>query len=487
MNRELKRVSGLIVLMFAALFVASSVIQVFQSTNLGSDPRNARARADVNRIQRGQILLSDGTVIATSKTSNDEYDFLRTYTQPETYAAVTGYDPVDGEATGIEAALNSQLAGTGSSTVFSHIQSIISGQEPKGDSVQLTIDPKAQQAAYKALGNYTGAVVALDPKTGAILAMVSKPSYDPNLLASHDQSKVTRAFAALQARNPSPLFNRALQDLNPPASTFKLVVASAALESGKYTANSTFPSPLTLTLPGTSFQISNSGGEACGSGTRASIATAIKYSCNIPFAQLGDALGEKAIGAMAAKYGFGQSLSVPLKAATSVYPSGMTPSELAQSAFGQYDDKATVLQMAMVSSAIANGGVLEKPQMVQKVISPSLDTVSQLTPVQFSQPISQATAASVTNMMVAGVNATGGGAATNASISGVPVAGKTGTAQNAPGAPYTLWFTGFAPANDPRVAVAVVIENGGGLGQQGYGNLLAAPIAKKVMEAILAK
>jgi peptidoglycan glycosyltransferase len=311
--------------------------------------------------------------------------------------------------------------------------------------------------------------------------MVSKPSYDPNTIANHDTG--LKAYDALNARASTPLVNRAIAGtLYPPGSTFKPLVASAALESGRFTAKSSFPSPTSLTLPGTSTVIHNSDGEECGAQAKASIALALSLSCNIPFAELGMKLGQDAIAQQAAKFGFGKPLSIPLKVTPSTYPTGLDQAQLAQTAFGQYEDRATPIQMAMVSAAIGNGGTLMKPDLVQKVLSPSLQTVEQLTPTSLGNPVSAATADAVTQMMVSSVAT---GAATNATIEGVDVAGKTGTAQNGVNDPYTLWFTGFAPAKDPKVAVAVVIENGGGLGQNGYGNLLAAPIGKKVMEAVL--
>ncbi|MDH2443602.1 penicillin-binding protein 2 [Amnibacterium sp. CER49] len=484
MNRELKRLSALVIVMFASLFVASSIIQVFQSDNLGSDSRNRRALADQYQVQRGQILASDGSTIAGTKKSADEFRFQRTYADGPLYAAVSGYYAIGGAPTGIEGAYNDRLSGTGGNQVFERLQSIITGQDPKGDSVQLTIDPKVQKAAYDALGNQRGAVVALDPRTGAILALVSKPSYDPGAIAAHGSSGL-RAYDRLVKQNPSPLVNRATGgNLNPPGSTFKLVVSSAALESGRYSESSRFDSPTSLVLPGTTFRIQNSEGEVCGTGPKATLKTALSLSCNIPFAELGDQLGEQTIAAMAKKFGFGQTVRIPMAVTPSTYPSGMDKAQLAQSAFGQWEDRATPMQIAMVSAAIGNGGVEMQPTLVKRVLSPNLSTVEQMTPKQFSQPISAKTASAVKDMMIASVDS---GAATNGRIDGVQVAGKTGTAQNGPNDPYTLWFTGFAPAQDPKVAVAVVVENGGGLGQNGYGNLVAAPVAKRVMEAVLNK
>ena len=482
MNRELKRISALVLLMFTTLFVASSVIQVFQTDNLDSDARNQRARADQYAIQRGAILTADGKAIVTSPKSDDTFQFDRKYANGPLYASVTGYYNPIGEPTGIEGAMNAQLAGTSSDQVLDRLQNVVTGQDPKGASVQLTIQPKVQKAAYDALGNLRGAVVALDPKTGKVLAMVSKPSYDPNRIADHTSG--VSAYDALSATDPNPLGNRAIAgDLNPPGSTFKIISASAALESGKYTPSSKFPSPTSYRLPGTSTVIQNSYGERCGSGATASIATALSLSCNIPFAQLGIKLGDDALRTQAEKYGFDKELSIPLKVTPSTYPTGdLDDAQTAQTAFGQYEDRATPLQMAMVAATIGNGGTEMKPNLVEKVVSPSLETEQEFTPSVLANPVSADTASKVKAMMVSSVNA---GAATNARIEGVDVAGKTGTAQNGAGEPYTLWFTGFAPANDPKVAVAVVIENGGGLGQSGVGNVVAAPIAKQVMEAVL--
>lgn len=482
MNRELKRISALVLLMFTALFVASSIIQVFQADNLNADSRNQRARADQYSIQRGQILTADGKPIATSPKSGDTYHFDRKYTDGKLYASVTGYYNPIGAPTGIEGAMNAQLSGTSSDQVLARLQNIVTGQDPKGASVQLTIQPKVQRAAYDALGNQRGAVVAIDPKTGKVLALVSKPSFDPNAIANH--SSGVSAYAALSAKAVNPLVNRAIAGgLNPPGSTFKLITSSAALESGKYTPSSKFPSPTSYQLPGTSTVIHNADGEFCGAEKTASIATALSLSCNIPFAQLGMKLGDAALRTQAQKFGFGQPLSIPLKVTPSTYPAApLDSAQTAQTAFGQYEDRATPMQMAMVAAAIGNGGVEMKPNLVEKVVSPSLEITQPFTPQELGRPVSDKTASQVKAMMVSSVNS---GAARNATIQGVDVAGKTGTAQNGANQPYTLWFTGFAPASNPKVAVAVVVENGGGLGQSGVGNVVAAPIARQVMEAVL--
>ncbi|MCU1535484.1 MAG: cell division protein FtsI [Glaciihabitans sp.] len=484
MNKELKRVSTVVLVMFLALFVSSTVIQVAQGDQLKADPRNVRTLYDSYSTERGPIVVG-GSTIAESKPVKDQYKFQRVYSHGKLYAPVTGYFTLNQQNPGIEGALGQYLSGTANDQFLNNLTSIVTGQKPKGASVELTIDPKVQLAAYNALGSQRGAVVAINPKTGAILAMVSKPSYDPNALAVHNGTDFFKSYNALNASKSQPLVNRAIAgDLYHPGSVFKLIVASAAIDSGKFTANSTFPNPATLKLPQSNSYIANSTEGTCGPSAKASIATALRLSCNIPFAQLGRAVGESTIADYATRFGFGQKLSIPLPVTPSIYPRGMDEPTLMLSSFGQASDQVTPLQMAMVSSAIANGGTLMKPNLVQKVLAPDLSPLQQLTPEVFSNPISSGTASTMTRLMIDDV---ANGAASNATIGGVDVAGKTGTAENGPGAPYTLWFTGFAPANDPQVAVAVVVENGGGFGQSSFGNAVAAPIAKKVLEAVLNK
>jgi peptidoglycan glycosyltransferase len=380
--------------------------------------------------------------------------------------------------------MNSYLTGQNSAQFFEQISALFSGNPVTGASVELTIDPAAQKAAWDALGNLTGAVVALDPKTGNILALVSKPGFDANLLAVHSGVESTNSYNKLLNAKTEPLKNRATTELFAPGSVFKILVATAAIESGKYTAESKLPNPVKFKLPGTNTFVQNSGEGKCGGKATVSIADALRFSCNVPMAQLGILLGEDVIRAQAEKFGFGKKLSVPLSITPSVYPEGMDEAQLGLSAFGQFDDRMTVMQVAMMSAAVANNGLLMKPNLIENVLSSNLAALNTPSPSQLGQTMSPQTAASVRDMMIGAVAR---GVSSNASIKGVSVAGKTGTAQNGDGEPYTLWFTGFAPADNPQVAVAVVVANGGGIGQAGRGNSLAAPIAKKVMEAVLRK
>ncbi|KQM39508.1 penicillin-binding protein 2 [Microbacterium sp. Leaf203] len=484
MTKELRRLSIVMLAMFLALFASTSIIQVAQANSLTNTTGNTRALYDSYQIQRGSIIAG-GTAIASSVPSNDVYSWQRQYTDADMWAPVTGYmNPVLDAKTQIEAAENSVLSGSDSNQFFSRIDRAITGQAPRGSNVELSVDPNVQKAAWDALGDLQGAVVAIEPSTGRILAMVSKPSYDTNILASHDTDAVNSAYDQLVADPSKPMDNRAIGgNLNPPGSTFKLVVASAALASGRYTPDSAFPNLAAYTLPQSTNVVSNAGGGTCGGGDTVTIATALRLSCNIPMAELAVELGDDAIRAEAEKYGFNTSFSLPLESTPSTYPASPNAPQTALSGFGQGDVRATPLQMAMVSAGIANDGVVMNPRMVDRVIEPNLSVKDEASNSEFGRALDSSIAAQMVTMMTANVQ---DGAASNARIDGVAVAGKTGTAEN-DSRPYTLWFTGFAPAEDPKVAVAVVVENGGGQGQNGSGNEIAAPIAKKVMEAVLGK
>ncbi|WP_022892357.1 peptidoglycan D,D-transpeptidase FtsI family protein [Agromyces subbeticus] len=484
MNRELKRVSIVALLMFLTLLVSSTIIQYVQAEALEADSRNSRTLYESYSIERGPILV-DGEPIASSQPSDDNYKFQRVYANGPLYAPVTGFIPVNGEATGLERSLNDYLSGQSSSQFFDSLNRLISGQDPMGASVEVAIDPVAQQAAWDALGEQSGAVIVTEPSTGRILAMVTKPTYEPNTMAVHDSEQVIATYEGLLADPGDPLFNRATGgDMNPPGSVFKLVVVAAALESGKYTPESQLPNPSSFTLPGTDSVVRNTEGGDCGGGATVSLATALRLSCNIPFAELGIELGDAAIREQAEKFGFNSEFEIPTATEPSVYPRVLDDAQTALSAFGQYEVRATPMQMAMVSAAIANGGIVMNPNLVDQITAPDFTPLQEFEPREFGRAISEETANTMVGMMINGVE---NGAASNARIDGVSVAGKTGTAENGESDPYTLWFTGFAPADNPQYAITVLVEDGGGLGQEGYGNLIAAPIAKQVLEAVLNK
>jgi peptidoglycan glycosyltransferase len=485
MTKELRRLSIVMLVMFLALFVSTSWIQVVQADTLADNPRNTRALYDSYRVQRGSIIAS-GAAIASSVPSNDVYSWQRVYTDAQMWSQVTGWiNPALGSATGIELEMNQVLSGTAGSQFLARIDQIVTGQPQRGSNVVLSLDATVQRAAFDALGSQQGAVIAIEPSTGRILAMVSSPTYDTNLLAAHDAKAVNAYYDQLDADPAHPLFNRSIGgDLNPPGSTFKLVVASAALASGDYTPQSTLPNPASYTLPQSSNVVFNASGGTCGPGDTVTIADALRLSCNVPMAELAVQLGDTAIRDEAEKYGFNKAFELPLVSTPSTYPRALDDAQTALTGFGQGQVTATPLQMAMVSTGIANGGMVMNPRMVDSVIAPDLSVQQTFEDSEFGRALDEDLASEMVSMMVANVS---DGAASGARIDGVDVAGKTGTAENGDSKPFTLWFTGFAPAQNPQVAVAVVVEDGGGQGQSGSGNTIAAPIAKKVMEAVLSR
>ena len=481
MNKQVRRVGLVLTMMFIALFATATSIQVLRSSELYSDARNVRASYETYKTLRGAIIVG-GVPIVTSVPVNDEYRFLREY-ENVIYNSVTGYFSIFAGSSGIERSMNSYISGQSSAQFFEQINALLDGTPVTGAAVELTLDPDAQRAAWDALGDRKGAVIAMEPATGRILAMVSKPTFDANLLASHQLSEVNENYEKFINSPDKPLVNRAIAgDLYFPGSIFKLVVTAAALESGRYTVGSRFDNMTEYILPGTTTAITNSGGRRCGTNSFVTLETALTLSCNIPFAMMAVNLGQDRIRAQAELMGFGQTFDIPLTVTASTYPEDLEESEVALTGFGQYDIRVTPMQMAMVTSAIANQGVLMKPQLIKSVVASNLNLLSQPEPIVFSSPISRTTAGFLTRMMVDSVEV---GVATRAAILGIAVAGKTGTAQNGPDDPYTLWFTGFAPAEAPSVVVTVVVEDGGGVGQSGTGNQIAAPIAKAVLEAIL--
>ncbi|HEX2810115.1 MAG TPA: penicillin-binding transpeptidase domain-containing protein [Kineosporiaceae bacterium] len=482
MNGPLRRLAAVVVVLFAALFASSTFVQFADADSLNKRPGNARTLYKEYSRQRGPIVIA-GQEVARSVASQDRYQYRRTYPGGPMYSPVTGFYSVVYGETGLEDAENGLLAGTADQLFYRRISDLLTGRRPEGATVELTIDPKLQKIAWDALGDQRGAVVALDPKTGNILAMVSKPSYDANSLAGHDAKKVTAARQALLNDPTRPLDNRAIAGrLYPPGSTFKLITAAAALSSGKYTDQSVVEGPAELALPQTSVKLKNDDDRPCGAGAKVNLVDALRISCNTAFASVGMAVGQDALREEAQKFGFGQPLSVPLTVTPSIFPATLTPPQVAQSAIGQFDVRVSPLQIAMVSAAIANGGTLMKPNLVARVRSADLEVIFTTTPTQLSQPISRSVADQLRTMMLAVVT---NGTGTKAQIDGVDVAGKTGTAQSAPGQPPHAWFTSFASGNGRDIAVAVVVEDGGRVGDEAFGGTVAAPIARAVMEAVV--
>lgn len=482
MNTPLRRLATVVIAMFVVLMGGATWVQFFQASTLNNDNRNVRTLYREFNTDRGPIVVG-GAAVAASTPVDDSFGYLRQYASGPLYAPATGFYSVIYGRSGIEKAMNTELNGTAGSLFYTRIQDLITGRQPKGASVELTLDPKVQQAAWDALGDQTGAVVAIDPSTGAILALVSKPSFDPNVLASHDTAAVREAWDALNGDASEPMLNRALNQTYPPGSTFKLVTSAAALESGM-TPDTPIAAPDVLPLPQSTAVLQNYGGEKCSSTGAMTLADALRISCNTAFGQLGLNLGSDALRAQADAFGYDQDLSVPLPVSTSVFPAQgeIDAPQTALAAIGQYDVRATPLEVAMITATIANDGVRMAPYLVSSVRNQDLTVVDTTQPRSLGRSISATTAAELTAMMTQVVQS---GTGTAAQIKGVAVAGKTGTAQTATDQAPHAWFTAFAPADAPRVAVAVVVEHGGSLGSEATGGKVAAPIAKAVIEAVL--
>lgn len=487
MNVPLRRVASVVLVMFLALMVSTTYIQVFQADSLNNDGRNVRTIYREYGNFRGPIVVA-GEAIASSTPVDDPFGFQRAYTNGPLYAPVSGYFSVVNGTSEIERAENEYLNGEASSLWLDRLTALFTGEQPQGASVELTIDPAAQQAAWDALGDQRGAVVAIEPKTGRVLALVSKPSFDPNALATHDTGAASAAFQELSNADGNPMSNRAIRgNTEPPGSTFKLVTSAAAIESGQYTSESVIPAPDEYQLPQSSSVLPNFGGIRCSPTGEMTLADALRISCNTAFADLGVALGDDVLRDQAEAFGFDDaSLTIPMDVTASHFPTNDTdessPPRTALAAIGQGDVRATPLQMAMVSTAIANDGVQMAPYTVETIRNPDLEVVQQSEPRRLRTSVSPSTADQLTQMMIGVVQ---NGSGTAAQIPGVQVAGKTGTAQTGKDVPPHAWFTGFAPADDPQVAVAVLVERGGSMGSEATGGAIAAPIAKAVMEAVL--
>lgn len=482
MNNPIRRLSLLVAFLFCTLFVASSWIQFVQAGELRDKPGNRRTLLASYSQERGAILVG-GEAIARSEATDDELEYQRIYPKGKLYSHITGYYSfLYGAGGGLESAENGLLTGDSDQLFYRRLGDLLTGRQPTGVSLELTIDPRAQESAQEALGDQRGAVVALDPKTGAILAMVSHPQYDPNTLANHDTETVQTAWAELNAAPGRPMVNRAVAgDLYPPGSVFKIVTAAAALSSGRFDQNSQLPGPEELDLPETTAGLVNDWGGQCGDGT-VDLVEATQDSCNTAFGWLGMQLGGQALREQAAKFGFGEQLGIPMTVTPSSVPTQMNKPQEAQAAIGQYDVRVTPLQVAMVTAAVANQGTLMQPYLVEQTRGADLELIDETSPQQLGRPVSAEVAASLTTMMEAVVR---DGTGTRAKIAGVTVAGKSGTAEHGEGLAPHAWFTAFAPVQDPKIAVAVVVENGGDAGMSAGGGRTAAPIARDVMKAVI--
>ena len=496
MERQIRRLGVGLLVLFLALFAQINYLQVFAADRIADNPANAFRQLKAEyAVDRGSILAADGkTVLASSRKSTGDLKYQRRYPQGERYAHVTGFYSFVFGRTELEQSENGFLSGDAAELLPQTLTDMVLGRDRRGATVVTTIDPELQAAAEQAAEAETGdvAIAVVEPATGDVLALVSEPSFDPNLLSAQDGKDVRIAWDELNADPEKPLLSKANDDLFPPGSTFKLVTAAAALENG-FGVESTWPNPPQLDLPQTTETLSNFGGGHClGGASQITLAQALQISCNVTFAEIGLELGAEALADEARLFGFtaeaGEDL-VPFDIpwVSGVFPDASTFSDpdprVALSAIGQQDVAANPLQMALVAAAIANDGVLMRPRLVGEIRDPSGRVIEEFGPEEFSQPLSAANADALTQMMVSVVAA--GGTGTAAQIPGVTVAGKTGTAQHGEGEPPHAWFTSFAPAEDPQVAVAVIVLDGGSLGSEATGGQIAAPIARAVIEAAL--
>lgn len=483
MNRPLRRVSVFCIALVLALMGWATWIQGAKAETLAGDQHNPRVNIEKYSRPLGNILV-DGRPVTGSAQTDGTLAYKRSYTDGALYAPVTGYSAQTYGATQLESLYGDVL--DGSDSRLQSPANLVSRERAKGGDVATTIDAKVQKAGYEALGNKTGAAVALDPDTGRILGMVSTPSYDPGKFAGQSAAD-QKAWTKLTGDEKQPHLNRALRQTYPPGSTFKLVVAAAALENGLYSSvDERTDSPNPYRLPNTSTDLTNENPAApCEDAT---IRTALQYSCNNVFGKLAADLGEKKVKEQAEKFGFNDArIDVPVRASKSVYPSGMDSAQTALSGIGQFDDQATPLQMAMVVSAIAGGGELKTPYEVDKVTDGSGNTVQQYSPKTYSTAMSKENAEQLQSAMQTVVEK---GTGSGAKIDGLTVGGKTGTAQHGvdnSGTPYA-WFVSYGKdSQGNQVAVAAVVEDSDAARSEVSGGGLAGPVAKAMMEAALTK
>lgn len=479
MNKQIRKVAYAMLVMFGVLFLNLNWLQLVRAEKLANHPANRRLLLKEYAIERGFILSADDRTLTMSQpTPQANLKYLRTYESGALFAHITGYYSIRFGRDRLERTYNRELTGEGGVITMQDLGDRLFGEGEKGDTLVLSVDSRVQQAATEALGAHRGAIVALDPASGQILAMVSLPSFDPNPLSQHDAAAQEQTWKALNSDPAKPLLNRASSATFPPGSTFKLITAATALENGRG-IDTSYPAAQGFTPPQTDKEINNFGGSTCGG----NMADALKVSCNTYFARLGADLGGEKLGDTARRFGFTETPPLDIRAVPSKLPTDQqlrSPAFSALSAIGQHDVSATPLQMALVAAGIANGGKVPEPRLVKEIRDVRGDVVHQTEPKIWKEAVSAQTADALRSMMITAVES---GTGTRAQIPGVRIAGKTGTAQVGVAGSDTLsWFVAFAPADAPRIAIAVMVE-GAGDPRNETGGRLAAPIAKKVLEA----
>jgi len=476
MNAPIARLFGFVIVLFALLIGFTSRWTVFEASALRHNPLNLRLELLDERVARGDILASEGAVLARSR-RGPEGTYERAYPFGSLFAQPVGYAFTDLRQSGIERYRNDVLSGQ-TGTSFQSILDDLQGKEPEGDNVVTTLDLHAQQVASEALAGYRGAVVALEPSTGAVRVMASRPSYDANAFSS-----IRTYRRLLRESSGSPLVNRATQFGYAPGSTFKLVTATAAIDSGQYTPSSLISGRNGILVSGV--PLHNDNNESFG---ELSLTEALVKSVNTVWAQVAEQLGKQTMARYMYRFGFNRlpqldypadqmSASGPYLGEHLLRPTSPLV-DVGRMGMGQDKLRATPLQMAEVVSAIADHGTLMAPHLAARVVDPDGRTLETIHPHRQAVVMKPSTADAVTSMMEAVVRE---GTGTPAQIPGVTVAGKTGTAETQFGSALNdAWFVAFAPARDPKVAVAVTVEK-----VPGFGATYAAPVARRVMEALL--
>lgn len=475
MNGPLRKVSIFVALLMAALLLNLTYMTTFRQEPLLEHGGNRRVRDAEFARDRGAILVENSPIALSEPSGSASVPYMRTYPDGALWAPVTGWFTRYHGTSGLEREYSAELAGTASQQAISRIVDVLTGRTSSGANVSTTLHPGAQAAAMRALGNSRGAAVAIDYETGEVLVVASTPTYDPNALATLDADEEFGAWDALLNGDGEPLKNRGTREVYPPGSTFKIVTAAAAIENGVL-PDTVIDSPPSLRLPNSSHSMGNS--TNCG-GDRIPLEQALSTSCNTAFGQLGIDLGPDVMQDMAERFGFNEEPAIDIQAATSRYPADADAAQTALSAIGQYEVAASPLQMAMVTAAIANDGVMMRPFIVRSVTTRDLQVIDSTSPSEQGRPISEATARMLQEMMVTTVQ---DGTGRPARIDGVTIGGKTGTAQSSPERPNYAWFVGYA--EDPTVAVAVFIEDAGVAPDDISGGRLAAPIFRAVVQAL---
>jgi peptidoglycan glycosyltransferase len=481
-NAPVRRLAMLVGALFASLLVSTTLIQYVFAADLNARADNRRTLLSTYARDRGDILVGQ-TPIATSEPSDDEFKFQRIYAEGPLYAHVTGFYSFYGASGGLEQAENALLSGSSDKLFYRRVSDLFTGRKAQGANIETTLDPAVQEAAARGLDGVEGAAVALDPSTGAVLALVSRPTYDPNSVSGHDLGEVETRYSALNEDPEKPLVDRAIGgDLYPPGSVFKVVTAAAGLTSGEVTPDSVLPGGAFLELPQTDATLPNHDDVPCSPTGEVTLTEAMVVSCNPAFGQLGMDMGASVLQEQAARFGFGDAVSVPMPVTPSSVPSEMNEPQLAQASIGQYDVRVTPMQMAMVAAAVGNNGRVMKPYLDQSVIGSDLSVIESSGETELSEAVPSEVAGQLRDMMVEVVQR---GTGTQAQIPGVEVAGKTGTAEHGTGREAHAWFIAFAPADDPEIAVAVIVEDAAAPGSEISGGQVAGPIARQMMEARL--